>query len=90
MAEHVILVAVNVVSEESRRDAMEYLVSVLKRDLREARDPLEAGETAMDSWWLAEDDREPSDNSDNDSAVFCKPGRQIQARDLLRKNDLAW
>lgn len=36
---------------------------------------------SLESWWVAEDDRH--DGSDNDSAVFVRPGNQNRARAVL-------
>jgi hypothetical protein len=44
--------------------------------------------SAVESWWIAEDDR--TDGSDLDSATFCKRGSQQDATDALRAADLAW
>ena len=40
----------------------------------------------MECWWIAEDDRR--DGSDNDSAVFVHPGKQMEAYRLLRLHQL--
>lgn len=43
-------------------------------------------EIHLDSWWVANDLR--FDRSDCDSAVFVTPGKQAEARELLRKHGL--
>lgn len=42
----------------------------------------------VDCWWVAEDQRGTFDGSDCDSAVFCKPGSQAAASDLLAYHGL--
>jgi hypothetical protein len=71
MNEHVILVAF-VVEADDRETAHAWLLEALPR-------PSE--ETHVESWWVAEDDR--TDGSDNDSAVFVKPGTQGTAFEVL-------
>jgi len=69
--EHVVLVAVTV-RASGRRAAQ-----------GQVRETLDAARHAgqVDSWWVAEDDRQ--DGSDTDSAVFVRPGVQRQARAVL-------
>lgn len=68
--EHVFLVAVSIVDAD-RDKAQGRLQSWLSRP----------GVTSIAEWWIAEDDR--TDGSDNDSAVFVKPGAQVAAATLL-------
>jgi len=75
--EQVVLVAFDVYG-----DSPQHAQEVVMRQLGNVRD---TGE--VDSWWIAEDNR--VDRSDCDSAVFVRPGRQRQARDLLRAHGLA-
>lgn len=81
--EHVIIVAFGVTAE-SRKEAEEFLHGALPRPNETV--PLPA--QRIEDWWVAEDER--YDRSDNDSAVFCIPGKQQEARDLLRAHGLAW
>jgi hypothetical protein len=76
MNEHVILVAVNVLTEDDReRDHAERVLITALQDLRE--------KPSIDSWWVAEDSR--TDNSDAESAVFVpKTMSQEEATQLLR------
>lgn len=64
---HTILVAFNI-QGETRQEAMEELAQEL---------PVVDGVSAIECWWIAEDDR--IDNSDEDSAVFVPKGKQIEA-----------
>lgn len=84
--EHVVLVAFTVTGAENRREAE----GVLSRALRPVRtvDPVDMvdGRPIVDSWWIAEDDR--NDGSDNDSAVFVHPGSQAKAAVLLHQHGL--
>lgn len=48
---------------------------------------LESRGGAVVEWWIAEDERQ--DGSDCDSAVFVKPGCQVEAVALLRAHGLA-
>ena len=75
--EQIVLVAFDVYG-----DSPQHAQQVVMRQLGHVRD---TGE--VDSWWIAEDNRH--DGSDCDSAVFVKPGRQREARDLLRAHGLA-
>lgn len=73
--EHVILVAVNVLTHRDREHAERVLLTALT-DLRE--------NPAIDSWWVAEDSR--TDNSDAESAVFVPKGMsQAEADAQLRR-----
>ena len=69
MSEHVILVALQV-EADSREAAHEIVCDAM---------PVAGG--AIESWWVAEDDR--TDHSDCDSAVFVTPGTQDEASRLL-------
>jgi hypothetical protein len=80
--EHVILVAV-IVETDSRLKAEQAIHRMLITGRSEEPGP----EEAEIGWWIAEDSR--YDGSDNDSAVFVKPGHQLEARDLLRAHRLA-
>lgn len=73
--EHVFLLAV-VVPAHSRVEAEQRLMSTI----------LWAAPNT--ECWVAEDDRR--DRSDNDSAVFVKPGAQRQATELLLRAGLTW
>lgn len=72
--EHVILIAMHV-SAPNRQAAQNWLLT----HLPSTRDPKNFG--ALDSWWIAEDDR--VDGSDNGSAVFVKAGQTEEAYDVL-------
>lgn len=83
--EHVIITAIVVDDDESgynRQQVEEWLHARLPATGRRGDESL-----FIDSWWIAEDSR--YDRSDNDSAVFCIPGKQIEARDALRALGLA-
>lgn len=77
---HVFLVALVVEGDVSRETAEEYLMSVLPSPYNQYH--YEDKEPAVESWWIAEDDRH--DGSDNDSAVFVIPGKQMEAYRRLR------
>lgn len=79
--EHTFLVAVTVVGLHHREQAQAALMARLSR-ATVRNDPVGIG-----SWWIAEDDR--ADRSDNDSAVFVKPGAQAEAHQLLLEHFLA-
>lgn len=68
MSTHVILVAFSI-DADTRKEAMATLTDELVKDLA----TLPSGS----AWWIAEDLR--TDGSDNDSAVFVKPGLQTEA-----------
>lgn len=77
---HVILVAVDIMAT-SRHEAMTHLMTMLQ-----STGTLGPNHPhAMDSWWIAEDDR--TDNSDNDSAVFVALGTQDDINALLENRD---
>lgn len=78
MQEHVIQVAV-VCAAPDRRTAHEHVQRSLPRPVGYTDDTTEP---AIDSWWIAEDDR--TDGSDCDSAVFVSPGNQALASTLLQ------
>ena len=80
--EHVILVAV-VVAGPSREEAEKYLHTQMPK----AEEWHTLDKPAIDSWWVAEDDRR--DGSDCDSATFCKPGKQAEATKALQSAGLA-
>lgn len=82
LREHVIIAAFGVTAE-TRKDAEEYLHTRLPRPGRRGDEY-----RVVEDWWIAEDTR--YDRSDNDSAVFCIPGKQEQARDALRSLGLAY
>lgn len=72
MAEHTVLVAFTV-DAATRQAAQHHLLEQLAD-----ADLVTYGTTAgITSWWEAEDDR--ADGSDNDSAVFVRPGLQSRA-----------
>jgi hypothetical protein len=77
MNEHVILVAVNVLTADDReRDHAERVLITALTDLRE--------NPSIDSWWIAEDSR--TDNSDAESAVLVPKGMsQAEAEAQLRR-----
>ena len=73
MPEHTILVAFTVQGsnrDEAHRRLQAALISA------DTINPTKSY-NGITSWWVAEDDRE--DRSDNDSAVFVKPGAQATA-----------
>lgn len=78
MGEHVILVAFSV-SALSESDAQHALMDALPN-------PVGVEDRGVTSWWIAEDKR--YDGSDNDSAVFVTPGRQVAAARLLFRHGL--
>lgn len=77
--EHVILVAVTAYGE-SWREAEAKVISAL-----EAR-PTLIQDLGVLSWWIADDRR--TDGSDNDSAIFVKPGATVRAAQLLESAEL--
>jgi len=85
--EHVFLVAVEVNGDADREKVEKYLHERLPLDREGAPDGDPDG-TYVESWWIAEDER--YDRSDNDSAVFVIPGKQREARNLLRTAGLAY
>jgi len=82
----VFLVGIEVATTLSREDTERFLHSALPAP--ETRTPYPQPYVAVESWWIAEDER--YDRSDNDSAVFIKPGKQREAVALLRKHGLAY
>jgi hypothetical protein len=83
--QQVILVAVSVVGDDlSMTQAQEAAARLLPRP---GTGVIDKGRlVAVESWWIAEDDR--VDGSDNDSAVFVSPGRQQAAYQLLHDTGL--
>ena len=71
MSEHTILVAFTLEADNRLRAHTEIMDALSQNCL------VSDSETRITSWWVAEDDRE--DRSDNDSAVFVKPGAQATA-----------
>ena len=80
--ETVVLAAFSVYGTDTR-DAQHNLQGRLRPLLmsQDDRSPIEC-------WWIAEDNRD--DGSDNDSAVFVKPGAQTLASKLLMLAGLTW
>lgn len=72
--EHIIVVAFTVFAD-SRAQAQKSLMPSLRRGPCQGQ-LWEEGSDYIDSWWIAEDDRE--DGSDCDSAVFVPKGTQAQ------------
>ena len=81
-SEEVILVAIQVSHDKDdvREAAMIGLAPMLPKP------GLSAEGVQVECWWFAEDDR--TDQSDCDSAVFVKPGKQQEAADILHKRGL--
>lgn len=65
--------------ESAQRTVMEALAPVLGAELPK-------GYGQIDSWWIAEDVR--FDGSDNDSAVFVRMGKQVDAHRTLAAQGL--
>ena len=82
--EHVILVAVTITAT-SREDAEAAVHIAIPRPGSNYPTPSGAL-AAIESWWVAEDDR--NDRSDNDSAVFVTPGTQSAAHELLKRHGM--
>lgn len=85
MSEQVILVAVSI-DADTREEAQQkwrknFALWLPKSDLLSAGGVL-LRQIGVEEWWIAEDDRLP-DTSDNDSAVFCTPGKQAEAKAIL-------
>lgn len=81
MEEHVILVAFSVKGGD-RRQAYETLAGSIGRDSEWNQVMMEPDGPVV-CWWLAEDDRLPTNNADEDSAVFCNYGEQERASAFL-------
>lgn len=86
MDEHVILVAFTVFGDtrETAEAALTQAIAIKHLRERVTVVDIEGDYPAVDSWWVAEDDRR--DRSDNDSAVFVPLGRQSEAVSILAAN----
>lgn len=82
--EHIILVAFSVTAPD--RAQAENLLTMSLPQPRDLTSTHSATTVTLESWWVAEDDRQ--DGSDNDSAVFVTPGQQERAARLLYGFDL--
>lgn len=82
MNEHVILVAFTIAAAD-RVNAHAYLEAELSRIPLGHNPHVDAH---VESWWVAEDDRQ--DGSDNDSAVFVPMGMQHLANRVVQYGDL--
>ena len=75
-----ILVAFSVAGAASREEAHRFLEVLIPKS-GSTHDSGPGTRMYIESWWVAEDDRQ--DGSDNDSAVFVSPGNQAIASALL-------
>lgn len=89
MDEHVILVAFTVFGDtrETAEAALTQAIDIYHLQERVTVVDPDGNYPAVDSWWVAEDDR--NDGSDNDSAVFVTPGNKAAAASLLLAEGLS-
>jgi hypothetical protein len=77
----VYLVALQVTGDGTRAEMEEVMRGMLPRPGKQV------GAAHLECWWVAEDDR--NDGSDNDSAVFVRPGKAHTAWRILEAADLS-